>query len=441
MVEKDKSQKNELVKTMEEHIKKVMVDLRLTVKDFMHPLIKTTHNLKARFALVEPPFIKAIEVVRDFYDPRLADVLSEVHDIHMELFKDLLDVVFDLEPKAAKLYSNFRDRNLKAYQEASNNAGAAEKLYKENQEIISSWEEDKVVWNAEKNRLNKEIAALEAENKKYLQMILKRTKNKAEEVVEVSSLSPMHHREPSTLGQLQPISEQEMKNIGRGQHIGDINVRVLSLKQMNEVIADIYESKLKCDQKYIESKLPRETMEQHMYTFLNTKYGLKSLIIEWATAIVNAIKQFNSADNNVAVFGKILRNECDEEFRFVQAQVKTTISELLKMLVKSKYPYKNKQEVNDLLQAKMEGYLSEDEVHEIVKYMYSKEDAAVILDSVKVQLTRGASLAKEYPRLTQPQTHPRRAAAGRQGAGEEAHPVQPLPEGTLASRRSSWTSS
>ena len=395
IVEKDKSQKNDLAKTMEEHIKKVMVDLRLTVKDFMHPLIKTTHNLKARFALVEPPFIKAIEVVREEFDPRLADVLSEVHDIHMELFKDLLDVVFDLEPKAAKLYSNYRDRNLKAYQEASNNAGAAEKLYKENQEIISSWEEDKLAWNAEKNRLNKEIAALESENKKYLQMILKRTKNKAEEVAEISTLSPMHHREPSTVGQPQPISEQEMKNIGRGQHIGDINVRVLSLKQLNEVIADVYESKLKCDQKYIESKLPRETMEQHMYTFLNTKYGLKSLIIEWATAIVNGIKQFNSADNNVAVFGKILRNECDEEFRFVQAQVKTTISELLKMLVKSKYPYKNKQEVADLLQAKVEGYLSEDEVHEIVKYMYSKEDASVILDSVKAQLTRGASLAKE----------------------------------------------
>jgi hypothetical protein len=70
-----------------------------------------------------------------------------------------------------------------------------------------------------------------------------------------------------------------------------------------------------------------------MYTFLNQKYGLKTLIIEWASAIVNGIKKFSPDDNDVAVFGKILRNECDEEFRFVQAQVKTTIQELLKVIV------------------------------------------------------------------------------------------------------------
>jgi hypothetical protein len=122
-----------------------------------------------------------------------------------------------------------------------------------------------------------------------------------------------------------------MNNIKNNKLIGDVNVRVLTLKQMVDTIDEIYDSKLKCDQKYIESKQARETMEQHMYTYLNTKYGLKNLIIEWATALVNGIKKFNSADNHVAVFGKILRNECDEEFRFVQAQVKTTISELLKV--------------------------------------------------------------------------------------------------------------
>lgn len=32
------------------------------------------------------------------------------------------------------------------------------------------------------------------------------------------------------------------------------------------------------------------------------------------------------------MFGKILRNECDEEFRLVQARVKNTIQELLKVI-------------------------------------------------------------------------------------------------------------
>lgn len=58
-------------------------------------------------------------------------------------------------------------------------------------------------------------------------------------------------------------------------------------------------------------------MEQHMYTFLNTKYGLKNIILEWAGAIILGIKKFSKKDNDIAVFGKILKNECDEEFRFV----------------------------------------------------------------------------------------------------------------------------
>ena len=103
------------------------------------------------------------------------------------------------------------------------------------------------------------------------------------------------------------------------------------MKQIKDVIFEIYESKAKFDQKYMEAKLPRETMEQHMYTYLNQKYGLKNLIIEWASAIINGIKKFSHEDNDIAVFGKILRNECDEEFRLVQAQVKNTIQELLKV--------------------------------------------------------------------------------------------------------------
>ena len=54
-----------------------------------------------------------------------------------------------------------------------------------------------------------------------------------------------------------------------------------------------------------------------MYTFLNQKYGLKSLIIEWATSIINGIKKFAKEENDIAVFGKILRNESDEEYRHV----------------------------------------------------------------------------------------------------------------------------
>ena len=51
----------------------------------------------------------------------------------------------------------------------------------------------------------------------------------------------------------------------------------------------MYSQKIKFDKKCEDSKMARETMEQYMYTYLNQKYGLKTLIIEWATALINGI--------------------------------------------------------------------------------------------------------------------------------------------------------
>lgn len=48
-------------------------------------------------------------------------------------------------------------------------------------------------------------------------------------------------------------------------------------------------------------------MEQHMYTYLNQKYGLKTLIVEHASSIIRAVHQFSEENNDVCVFGRILQ--------------------------------------------------------------------------------------------------------------------------------------
>jgi hypothetical protein len=80
-----------------------------------------------------------------------------------------------------------------------------------------------------------------------------------------------------------------------------------------------------------------------MYTYLNQRYGLKNLIIEWAAAIIAGIKKFSKDDHEVALFGKILRNECDEEFRFIQQTVKETVFALLKAVLRERYPTKSEE--------------------------------------------------------------------------------------------------
>jgi hypothetical protein len=85
--------------------------------------------------------------------------------------------------------------------------------------------------------------------------------------------------------------------------------KALNINQTKDLIEELFTSKLLYDKKCRESSRPIETLEQYMYTFFNKKYGLKSLTVEWAMGIVNAIKKFGQQDNDVAVFGKILRNE------------------------------------------------------------------------------------------------------------------------------------
>mmetsp|Transcript_33919 Transcript_33919/g.33036 ORF Transcript_33919/g.33036 Transcript_33919/m.33036 type:complete len:94 (+) Transcript_33919:1620-1901(+) len=92
-------------------------------------------------------------------------------------------------------------------------------------------------------------------------------------------------------------------------------------------------------------------MEQYMYTYLNQRYGLKNLIIEWAAAIINGIKTYLREDHDVALFGKILKNECDEEFRFIQLHVKDTLIQLLKVLLKDKHPFKSEAEIGKMVES------------------------------------------------------------------------------------------
>lgn len=90
-----------------------------------------------------------------------------------------------------------------------------------------------------------------------------------------------------------------------GQNIGRTNRRVVTLRQAKDLIEEIAISKQKHDVRCIEIAIPRETMEQHMYNYLSQKFGLRSLIVEWATALVNSLKIYWSKDNDIAVFAMV----------------------------------------------------------------------------------------------------------------------------------------
>lgn len=155
---------------------------------------------------------------------------------------------------------------------------------------------------------------------------------------------------------------------------------------MKDHIQDMYLQKQKFDEKCLQSQLPRETMEQYMYTYLNQRYGLKNLIIEWAGAIINGLKKFSPEDCDVALFGKILRNECDEEFRFVHNEVKTAMGEILREKLKKKFRNRTEAEIAKMLNEIQAGNIEEWQWTEVIMKMYNEDHRAILEQRIREKI-------------------------------------------------------
>ena len=93
-------------------------------------------------------------------------------------------------------------------------------------------------------------------------------------------------------------------------------MKLHSLKQTKDLIQEIVNAKHRYDEQCATNRQPRETLEQFMFTYLNQRYGLKQLILDWATSIVHAVKLYGEDDAQVMLFGKMLKNAVDEDFWF-----------------------------------------------------------------------------------------------------------------------------
>eukprot|EP00762_Andalucia_godoyi_P006619 ANDGO_04974.mRNA.1 hypothetical protein len=159
--------------------------------------------------------------------------------------------------------------------------------------------------------------------------------------------------------------------------------KALSLRQLHELMDEIYASKAKADQKAISMHLPLETMEQHVASFLSTRYGLRPIVAEHASALAAAVARFSADDPDVAVFRKILRCEIDDEFRHVQTQLKATVKELVRVHLQGKHPLKRDDEISHLVEKRVGGVLAEDEWVDVVRYMYNQDDVVGIMMAVR----------------------------------------------------------
>jgi hypothetical protein len=110
----------------------------------------------------------------------------------------------------------------------------------------------------------------------------------------------------------------------------------MSLRAVRDFLSALYASKARSDAR---PGAPWETLESHLYSFLRHTVGLRSLMATQARAFLSAVARYARIDNDCLVAQRILRSECDEEFRRgAFSAVAEGAAETLRVVLKNTMP-------------------------------------------------------------------------------------------------------
>eukprot|EP00826_Nyctotherus_ovalis_P048786 TRINITY_DN5782_c0_g1_i14.p1 TRINITY_DN5782_c0_g1~~TRINITY_DN5782_c0_g1_i14.p1 ORF type:complete len:640 (+),score=99.30 TRINITY_DN5782_c0_g1_i14:126-2045(+) len=299
------------------------------------------------------------------------EVWKIVQKEHSEIVQQFLGLLENYEGTKDKLQEKLKDM---------------EEQFKRVQEELNNQIKEKEELKAKQSQLHKEIIILRSrplatvsknvEAKETSKPIINIASNKSDEPKILSTKYNQNLKEHKK----SLITPRQLKDKAKTQ------TRVLTLKQLKELIHDIYIQKQKYDEKCAATKLPRETMEQYMYSYLNQRYGLKSLIIEWTAAIVSGIKAYYTKDCDVQLFWKILRNECDEDYRFTHGEAKITIIGILKEALKQRFRDAKESEIEKMANIVQGQSVEEWLWKEILRKMYSEEYAFCVEEHIREKI-------------------------------------------------------
>jgi len=150
----------------------------------------------------------------------------------------------------------------------------------------------------------------------------------------------------------------------------------LVLRQLRQIVTEVYESKLDLDLKCRQAKEPLLSFEAHFYHYLARRYGSKEVVQEWATVIYKAIQKYAPRDNDIAVFGRILQNKLAESFPTTQCNLKQTVCQQLRQQIEDEGPRRQAAEINALWEERMKADITLHDSNGIVSNMYNDTDCS-----------------------------------------------------------------
>ena len=385
---------------------------------------------------------KKIKIIQNMYNEIMPYIIKKCPELNknnvlMRLNNELFNTIKDSKELITTLHShielynenkNSKDTNQNENNEINSNENNLNQIIKEKDNKILSLEQIKIklLKNLEddKSTYEKKISNLEKENKIMTERIFTKANSMiSSSIVDTQASYPVtdrymakssnnkkkfmfnnellntnfiNHYNPINTSR-SPIKLTENTNteinntinyLNTHGNINNIRQQLITLKTLKDFINELYLSKSQYDIKCTQNKLPKETLEEYMYTFLNKKYGLKNLIIEWAKNIIAGIKYYSKKDSIVLLFGKIMRNEQEEDARFIIQKVSESIEELLLYYIKRQNPLKLVNEIKKIFEEKKKSELFEEEWKGIIYSIYEKQEAEEIEKKITNYITK-----------------------------------------------------
>lgn len=218
-------------------------------------------------------FIEKFVEYNEKKDPESSSIFKEIFNTISVSNSSIFNLLEKLYPKITEKTNILKNQLETALKEASGIDNSIQTLEEKNKQLIK--EKDFMVKQHvdERDLLLEKIQRLEQENKLITDKFIKRTKDLVNESVLGKKYITINFRldDVSTYSH----NEQAVKSKSNIVNNSTNNIKFIPKKLMKDTIEQLYESKSNFDKKCFDNKLPRETMEQHMYTFLNQKYGIK----------------------------------------------------------------------------------------------------------------------------------------------------------------------
>ena len=360
---------------------------------------------------------KKISILKNLFDEMFPFILNNCpelnkNDIFIKLYTEIIKVITSSKQLMLSLHKHIESYNNKSSidnQNETNYNNELNKIIIENNETISKMKSEKNSLlkkvNEDKSRYELKIKKLEKENEVMTNKLInnmnlnlktpytsinfgknkinfkynnimrdKNDKNKSPQNISIENSK--NNKSPYKSNMSTISNYNNFRTISPSSNT--IRHQSLSLKALKEFINELYISKnnynIKCEQ----FKLPKDTLEEHMYAFLNKKYGLKNIVIDWAKNIIQGIKKYSKIDSTVLLFAKILKNEQEEEAQFIIQKVTNSIQELLKFYLKKQNPLKSVDEIDKMFEIKKNSELNEEEWKGIIYSIYEQKEAEEI---------------------------------------------------------------